>query len=101
MGASITVAAKMHMHIHMMSDLNGTSLASLGSLKCLQGLFQCIGVSDERLNIHTARGYHLQGSWVAEHSTKRSIDQFHVTMYVLRYLPVSISEDTTDVNLSH
>ena len=49
----------------MTADLNGPSFSGLGSLKCLQSLLQSVGMSDERLNIHTARGYHLQGGRVA------------------------------------
>lgn len=51
--------------LKMTADLNGPSFSSLGSLECLQCLFQCVGVSDEGLNIHTARGHHLKGSRVA------------------------------------
>lgn len=48
-----------------MADLNSTAFTSLGSLKCLQRLLKCVGVSDERFDVHTARGHHLQGSRVA------------------------------------
>ncbi len=91
----------------MRADLNGPSFASLGSLECLQRLLQCVGVSDEGLNVHTARGYHLQGSRVATKFNKGSIDFLCSVIILYRHdnnyycLPVSISKDAADVDLSH
>ena len=45
--------------------LDGPSFSGLGSLKGLQTLLQLVGVSNEGLDVNTARSNHLQGCRIA------------------------------------